>query len=837
MSTIIVGLWLNGMPKEVLKEDSDIKHLCKLILQGRQAREIFVAESSLLLSLNESLPSNFFTIAAQKLRAFFISKKVSRAEMDTITISPYTDRRKWEILKEQIAVAVSTREWNTKDPEDWSIADTLKWLRDQNLGQYCLSFKENDIDGQTLLELNERDLQDLGIRSIGHRKKLMRLLNDIYSFNRKSSNVLDGQPGSVMSIEFKHAHFSQENQSLKPRQNFAAPFQNEPLYLTVMIRGLSESFLKDGDALFEIKNNVFANFIVETFEASPSGILITFKSPMTSSKRVELKEKLLAFFKSEKLIGKVKGELEIDWQKDRKGFLMDPQQETKAEENSVNGEKSQTILSSDYGPYWGMYIEGLPRFIMDDGHCIYGIQKLVFKDIRVRRIVVLSEKRLPMLKVEFLQRISPKMIPYIAHNLKTYLKGSKVDEETINNVRLSCLEKNDVKSPRSSLRTYEQRANKPTKNDSFLIPQNQSHETARTILIEGIPEFWLEKASFLRNLSDKVFEGVAVHDVSVTLSAVQSKSAKSQKNVEIHLKAPLNKQKLPSIALRLKRFLKGWQIPPHVVTGVTIQVWNEKSDDMKCDSTELVVGLVFSGIPKRIISSFDMLADLKSEVLTEKHAVRFMEPVEDQNSLRILFENPIRSEQEVTAVAQRLNRFLGKRGVLYSDLTKVLVTSTNQEKWDKLRQNKTNMLTPEYNPHVYVGVEIKNIPPLIRDSDVRLEALQNQVFAKQNVANIGVIDNNLWIKFGEPADKKAIELAVRDLNRALSQMKVPIKQINKIIIIPHLAKTWGIKSHLGKSKKTTRRKKQVFRFNTRLAQIGENIKETIENERLAIKIS
>jgi len=836
MSTIIVGLWLNGMPKEVLKEDSDIKHLCKLILQGRQAREIFVAESSLLLSLDESLPSNFFSIAAQKLRSFFISKKVSRAEMDTITISPYTDRRKWEILKEQIAVAVSTREWNTKDPEDWSIGDTLKWLRDQNLGQYCLSFKENDIDGQTLLELNERDLQDLGIRSIGHRKKLMRLLNDIYSFNRKSTNVHEGQSGSVMSIEFKHAHFSPENPRSKPRKNLT-PFQNEPLYLTVMIRGLSESFLKDGDALFDIKNSVFANFIVETFEASPSGILITFKSPMTSSERMELKEKLLAFFKSEKFQGKVKGELEIDWQKDREGIPIEPLQETKAVENSAIVQKSEAMLSSEYCPYWGMYIEGLPRFIMDDGHCLYGIQKLVFKDIQVRRIVVLSEKRLPMLKVEFLQRISPKMIPYIAHNLKTYLKGSKVDEETIDNVRLSCLEKKDVQSPRSSLREYEQQAKRKEKNETFLIPQNQSHETARTILIEGIPEFWLEKASFLRNLNDKVFEGVAVHDVSVTLSAVQSKNAKSQKNVEIHLQAPLNKQKLPMIALRLKRFLKGWQIPPQVVTGVTIQVWNEKNDDIKCDSTDLVVGLVFSGIPKRIISSFDMLADLKSEVLTDKHAVQFMEPFENHTSLRILFKSPIRSEQEVTAVAQRLNRFLGKRGVLYSDLTKVLVTSTNQERWDKLNPNKTDMLTPEYNPHVYVGVEIKNIPPLIRDSDVRLEALQNQVFAKQNVANISVIDNNLWIKFGEPADKKAIELAVRDLNRALSQMKVPIKQINKIKIIPHLAKTWGIKSHLGKSKKTMRRKKQVFRFNARLSQIGENIKDTIENERLAIKIS
>jgi len=502
MSAVVVGLWLNGMPSDVLKEDSDIKHICKLILQGHQAREIFVAERSLLLSLDESLPTDFLSIAVKKLRAFFISHKISRAEMDTITISPYTDRRKWEVLKEQIAVAVSSREWNSKATEDWSIADTLKWLRDQNLGQYCLSFKENDIEGRTLLELNEHDLQDLGIRSVGHRKTLMRLVKEIRNSNLKPVDAFDGQPGSVMSIEFKHSPPVPDNHSLKPRQKFP-PIQKEPLYLTVMVRGLSESFLKDGNALFDIKNGVFADYTIETFEASPSGILITFKSPMTSSKRVELKEKLMAYLKRDKQYGKVNGELEIDWQKDGKVIHPGPLRIDRMhslkisywcefwekfvtrgnEEDIFDGEGSKlsakgarevlaavrdvnlneiekndpgikhleglrkselkTALSncklevkyeiegkkpventtivkkseSEYGPYWGMYIEGLPRSIIDDRHCIYGIQTLVFKDVRVKRIVVLSEKRPPILKVEFLDRISPKMIPYIAQKL------------------------------------------------------------------------------------------------------------------------------------------------------------------------------------------------------------------------------------------------------------------------------------------------------------------------------------------------------------------------------------------------------------------------------------
>jgi hypothetical protein len=320
MSTDVYGLWLNRVPKEILREDSNVKEICKLMLQGKRAKGIFVADRSLLLSIDERLqPHSFIIAGAQSLREFLKSKKVSRKVMDRITISPYTNRRKWEVLKEQISVGVSKRSWNTKAPEDWRIADTLKWLRDQNLGQYCLSFRENDIDGRTLIELNERDLQDLGIRSVGHRKTLMRFLNDVRYFKPKSQDFFEEEAEPVSSFVFPRSAPVPKNRSYE-----FPPTQDKPLYLTVMIRGFSHSFLKDGNALFDIKNKVFADYAVETFDANPSGIQITFKSPMTTSKRELLKEKLTTFIKNVRFEGKVKGNVTVHCQKNKKVVHSEP---------------------------------------------------------------------------------------------------------------------------------------------------------------------------------------------------------------------------------------------------------------------------------------------------------------------------------------------------------------------------------------------------------------------------------------------------------------------------------------------------------------------------------
>src|SRR5262245_31026008 len=51
--------------------------------------------------------------------------------------------------------------------------DVAEWLRGLGLGQYVLAFRDNDIDEEVLRRLTAEDLRDLGVASIGHRRRLL----------------------------------------------------------------------------------------------------------------------------------------------------------------------------------------------------------------------------------------------------------------------------------------------------------------------------------------------------------------------------------------------------------------------------------------------------------------------------------------------------------------------------------------------------------------------------------------------------------------------------------------------------------------------------------------
>src|SRR5262245_65443313 len=47
------------------------------------------------------------------------------------------------------------------------------WLCEIGLAQYAEIFRANDIDGELLGRLTNDDLKDIGVASLGHRKKLL----------------------------------------------------------------------------------------------------------------------------------------------------------------------------------------------------------------------------------------------------------------------------------------------------------------------------------------------------------------------------------------------------------------------------------------------------------------------------------------------------------------------------------------------------------------------------------------------------------------------------------------------------------------------------------------
>jgi len=64
--------------------------------------------------------------------------------------------------------------------------DVAAWLRGLGLEQYASAFRDNDIDGDLLRRLSAEDLRELGVASVGHRR---RLLDAIAAFDAPAADA------------------------------------------------------------------------------------------------------------------------------------------------------------------------------------------------------------------------------------------------------------------------------------------------------------------------------------------------------------------------------------------------------------------------------------------------------------------------------------------------------------------------------------------------------------------------------------------------------------------------------------------------------------------------
>src|ERR1700746_904494 len=70
--------------------------------------------------------------------------------------------------------------------------DVVAWLRGLGLEQYAPAFRDNDIDAAVLRRLTAEDLRELGVTSVGHRR---RLLDAIAAWGTLApAAVVSGQP-------------------------------------------------------------------------------------------------------------------------------------------------------------------------------------------------------------------------------------------------------------------------------------------------------------------------------------------------------------------------------------------------------------------------------------------------------------------------------------------------------------------------------------------------------------------------------------------------------------------------------------------------------------------
>ena len=57
--------------------------------------------------------------------------------------------------------------------------DVAEWLRELRLEQYIQAFDDNDVDAVTLRKLAEADLTEIGVKSVGHRRRLMAAIAEL----------------------------------------------------------------------------------------------------------------------------------------------------------------------------------------------------------------------------------------------------------------------------------------------------------------------------------------------------------------------------------------------------------------------------------------------------------------------------------------------------------------------------------------------------------------------------------------------------------------------------------------------------------------------------------
>ena len=53
------------------------------------------------------------------------------------------------------------------------------WLKELDMAESAERFAENHIDSGVLRDLTDQDLKDLGVVSIGHRRKMLRVISEL----------------------------------------------------------------------------------------------------------------------------------------------------------------------------------------------------------------------------------------------------------------------------------------------------------------------------------------------------------------------------------------------------------------------------------------------------------------------------------------------------------------------------------------------------------------------------------------------------------------------------------------------------------------------------------
>ena len=124
--------------------------------------------------------------------------------------------------------------------------DIAAWLQDLGLERYAQSFADNDIDERTLASLDNDDLKELGVGSVGHRKQLLRAIAEldeaepIGSGAAERGRATSGSQGSPASYTPSHlaARILQSRKSLEGERKHVTVLFADIKGSTALIEGM-----------------------------------------------------------------------------------------------------------------------------------------------------------------------------------------------------------------------------------------------------------------------------------------------------------------------------------------------------------------------------------------------------------------------------------------------------------------------------------------------------------------------------------------------------------------------------------------------------------------------
>ena len=146
------------------------------------------------------------------------------------------------------------------------------WLKRLGLEQYVQCFDDNDIDFSILRDLTDQDLEEIGVQSLGHRRKLLRAIADL-------QNIL--QTKSATAIASAAAPAAPHSRDFAERRQVTVMFSDlvgstalstrmDPEDLCEVISAYQTCVSEKREPLRRIRREIFGRWRLGVFRLPPS---------------------------------------------------------------------------------------------------------------------------------------------------------------------------------------------------------------------------------------------------------------------------------------------------------------------------------------------------------------------------------------------------------------------------------------------------------------------------------------------------------------------------------------------------------------------------------------